>query len=132
MKHLSIEELIDLTEPDIASSRSRLTAHLSTCAECRRQVAELRQMLSGAADAAVPEPSPLFWDHLWTRIREEIAAEPAPWRWRVVDLFVVRRFVVSLLACGLAVLIAIGFMRSRSDRASSVGYGSVASLESGA
>jgi hypothetical protein len=41
--------------------------------------------MSAAADVAVPEPSPLFWDHFSARVREAVAAEGLPrrplWSW---------------------------------------------------
>ncbi len=37
-------------------------------------------MMSVAAEVEVPEPSPLFWDHLSARVGEAVAAEQAPRR----------------------------------------------------
>jgi len=81
MRHLSPEELIDLAE----GARSEASApHLSTCVSCREQLAALREMIAAVeSNASVPEPSPLFWDHLSARVGEAIAAESAPaasWR----------------------------------------------------
>lgn len=91
--HLTPEELIDLAE----GARAEGTApHLHSCEACRHQVAALRKAMSAVADAPggpggpggdVPEPSPLFWDHLSQRVREAVAAEGTPasafalWRW---------------------------------------------------
>jgi len=36
------------------------------------------------AAGAVPEPSPLFWNHLSARVRETVAAEPIPAAWWMV------------------------------------------------
>ena len=36
--------------------------------------------MSTAAQAEVPEPSPLFWDHFSARVRDAVAAEGAPRR----------------------------------------------------
>lgn len=94
--HLTPEELIDLAEGTHADGAA---LHLQSCEACRRQIARLRNAMSAAADApgapggpggpggSVPEPSPLFWDHLSQRVREAIAAEETSgsrltgWRW---------------------------------------------------
>src|SRR5262245_40928386 len=80
MSHLTPEELIDLVEGTEAGDpidRSVLTGHLASCVECRRQFEEARGMLAVAAETPVEEPSPLFWDHLSSRVREAVAAESA-------------------------------------------------------
>jgi hypothetical protein len=80
--HLQPDELVDLAEGTRAESSA---PHLAECAVCRLQLAELRAMMSAAADVDVPEPSPLFWDHLSARVREAVDAEGAPrrsfWTW---------------------------------------------------
>lgn len=80
MTHLSPSEFIDLLEKALAPGRA---AHLDTCAECRTAADAARQALQAVAVPEVPEPSPLFWDHLSARIRESAAEPPraAPW-WR--------------------------------------------------
>lgn len=83
--HLTPEELIDLAD----GARAEAAApHLQGCEVCRHQIAALRSAMSAAAPGAdVPEPSPLFWEHLSQRVREAVAAEEAPvprlagWRW---------------------------------------------------
>jgi hypothetical protein len=90
--HLTPEELIDLAE----GARAEATApHLQSCSACREQVAMLRTTLATAAGVDIPEPSPLFWDHLSRRVREAVDAEgsiearsgapwwSAPFSWRV-------------------------------------------------
>jgi len=72
MRHLSSEELVDVA--DGTRPQSEL-AHLSSCGPCRQQVAELRELMAVAARADVPEPSPLFWDHLSARVRDAVAQE---------------------------------------------------------
>jgi hypothetical protein len=74
--HLTPEELLDLAE----GSRPLSSApHLTACEVCRQQLDELRGVMA-TLDADVPEPSPLFWEHLSTRVREAVAAESAPAR----------------------------------------------------
>jgi hypothetical protein len=36
------------------------------------------EILAALREVDVPEPSPLFWDHLSQRVREGVATEPAP------------------------------------------------------
>jgi len=84
--HLSPELLVDAVEGALAADRA---AHLEHCESCRARVAEMRAVLADVALNAVPEPSPLFWDHLSRRVREGTAGEATPrplawWRglWR--------------------------------------------------
>ena len=73
--HLTPDELVDLAE----GARPESSApHLASCATCRAQLNEMRAMMSDAAGVDVPEPSPLFWDHLSQRVREAVANEPPP------------------------------------------------------
>jgi hypothetical protein len=78
--HLTPDELIDVAE---GTRRESSLPHLASCGICRRQVADLRAVLSTVASIQVPEPSPLFWEHFSIRVRDAIAADPAGsgWRW---------------------------------------------------
>ena len=80
--HLQPDALVDLAEGTRPESSA---PHLATCEVCRHQLAELKAMMSAAAEVAVPEPSPLFWDHFSARVREAVAAEGVPrrsvWSW---------------------------------------------------
>ena len=78
--HLTPDELIDVAE---GTRRESSLPHLATCGVCRRQVADLRAVLSSVAPIDVPEPSPLFWQQFSIRVRDAIAADPAGsgWRW---------------------------------------------------
>ena len=75
MTHLSEAEFVDLIDETLAPARA---AHLDTCAACREQAAALGVVLRDAAAVELPEPSPLFWDHLQARVRAAIDAEPRP------------------------------------------------------
>ena len=79
MSHLSAEEFVDLIDDALPPPRR---AHLESCAACRGEAGVLGVVLARSAAAAdVPEPSPLFWDHLSARVREGIEAPPArSWR----------------------------------------------------
>jgi hypothetical protein len=77
MTHLSPEELLDLAEgarPD--------HAHLTSCAACRDEVAEMRGLMGAVGAADMPEPSPLFWQHLSSRVSDAVAMEAPPLRTR--------------------------------------------------
>jgi hypothetical protein len=75
--HLTPEELLDLAE----GTRPLTSApHLTTCETCRHQLDELRDVMA-TVHVDVPEPSPLFWEHLSTRVRDAVAAEAVPARW---------------------------------------------------
>ena len=92
MWHLSSEALVDLAE---GTQPEQAFPHLATCARCREELIALRLVRSTAADTDVPEPSPLFWDHLSERIHEAVRSDrpasgrrwTAPWAsWRSVAL----------------------------------------------
>ena len=74
--HLSSDELVAALD---GGSHSAEAAHLAECAECRAALLALEAMANDVrAASAVPEPSPLFWDHLSERIREATVQAPAP------------------------------------------------------
>jgi hypothetical protein len=73
--HLTPEELIDSRERQLPPARQ---AHADACAVCRAELAQLNELLLNVAAVDVPEPSPLFWDHLSARIRDRVAHEPPP------------------------------------------------------
>jgi hypothetical protein len=73
MKHLSNDDLLTAIDGETTHA-----THLSTCAPCLHRVEELREVLRLAGEVDVPEPSPLFWDHLSRRVRAAVAAEPLP------------------------------------------------------
>jgi hypothetical protein len=104
MGHLSPDLLVDLAEGTRPESR---VPHLATCDVCRKQVADLRAMLA-TINVDVPEPSPLFWDHLSARVREAVQAEeargPAWWRGRLSWTFAA---AVSLAVVILAVSVTM-------------------------
>jgi hypothetical protein len=72
--HLTPDELIDAVDGTLAPLRR---AHLDTCEACHQEAATLRGVLGEVRVADVPEPSPLFWDHLSARVRAAIADETA-------------------------------------------------------
>lgn len=73
MRHLSDEAFVDLLDGTLTE---RAVPHLDACESCRTQLADLRRTWTQVVDVEVPDPSPLFWDHLAARIREEVRQEP--------------------------------------------------------
>lgn len=72
MTHLSSAEFVDLAEGVRAEASA---PHLSECDRCRRELADLREVMGAATSPAIPEPSPLFWDHLSARVLEAVRQE---------------------------------------------------------
>ena len=56
MAHLTADQFVDVADGVLADSDM---PHLASCADCRRQLADLRAMMTEAADVEAPEPSPL-------------------------------------------------------------------------
>lgn len=111
--HLNGEELLDLLE----GTRSEAsTPHLSTCEACRRELAGLRATMTTLAAVAsnleVPEPSPLFWEHVSTRVRDAIVADAATARPSWTEHWISWRAwrVVAPAAACIVVLVAVAPM----------------------
>jgi hypothetical protein len=105
MRHLSPEELLDLADGTTAEASAD---HLARCAACRAQLSDLRETMGLALSAGIPEPSPLFWDHLSARVRESIAAD-VPARRSVAAFFGFERLSwrVMIVAGGAAVVFIV-------------------------
>jgi hypothetical protein len=82
MTHLTPEQFVDIADGALAESAADVAPHLSTCAECRQQLSDMRAIMTEAANVDAPEPSPLFWHQLSTRVRDAVADEPRPHSWR--------------------------------------------------
>jgi hypothetical protein len=104
--HLAPDVLIDLVDGRGAAEAQR---HVEACALCREAVDGLRATLAHTERVEVPEPSPLFWDHFSTRVREAITddeslratAHRVGWlRWVAVPAAA----LMVLFAVGIAVL----------------------------
>lgn len=104
MPHLSPQQLVDLVE---GRHEGDADGHLRACEACRAQLDELRQMLALTSADRVPEPSPLFFEHLSGRVAEAVRREPQPgtwwqawaWPWGAVSAV-----AVVVIAAGLGVL----------------------------
>jgi hypothetical protein len=70
--HLTPEQLLDVAD---GTRADREFPHLQSCAICARQISELRGAIEAAAEVSIPEPSPLFWNHLSERVRTAVAQE---------------------------------------------------------
>ncbi len=80
MSHFSPAELVDAAEGTLPAERA---GHLEACPRCREQVALLGEARQVATASDVPEPSPLYWQHLSSRVRERVAGEAILPRWRI-------------------------------------------------
>jgi hypothetical protein len=106
--HLNAGDLIDVAE----GTRSEASVpHLASCNECRRQLTHLQAMMSTVAAVDVPEPSPLFWDHLSERVRNVVAEDVPRRSW--TDAATWRRLLMPLSAVAVASLIVAVVSNSR-------------------
>ena len=110
MNHLSAETFVDLLDGTVAEPD---VSHLGSCDVCRSQLAQLRATLQLAVQAEVPEPSPLFWGHLSSRVREDIRrevdqpAEAAGWIGRVSFSWWRLGGLVSAAAAAVALVVSL-------------------------
>ena len=107
MAHLTPEQFVDIADDALAESAADVAPHLSTCAECRRQLSDMRAIMTEAANVDAPEPSPLFWHQLSARVRDAVAAEPRPrsWRERLLQPWVLVPSFAGAVAVALFVML---------------------------
>ena len=105
MTHLTPDELVDALDGVLEPSR---TTHLDACEPCRQQLNNLGAVLRDTRQVDVPEPSPLYWQHLSARVRTAIDAEAAPaggWRhwvrWPVLAPIAALALIVMALAAAV-------------------------------
>ncbi len=66
-----------------AAASEAVKQHLAECADCRRQLEELRATMSLLDTWEAPEPNPYFLTRLNARLHEERDAAPANWYQRL-------------------------------------------------
>ncbi len=105
MTHLTSDQLVDALDGVLEPARQ---SHLDACQPCQQQVAELAAVLRETRAVDMPEPSPLYWQHLSARVRTAIDAEPVAaggwggWlRWPV--LAPVAALALTVMALAVAV-----------------------------
>ena len=125
--HLSPEEFVDAAE---GTRTDASLPHLAECDRCRGELADLRRTMAVAVDADLPEPSPLFWQHLSARVGERIDAEITNVGRTWWQASIRPRLLVPLSAAALLVLIVALAPSFRSARVPApVGPESVAAVE---
>jgi hypothetical protein len=108
--HLRNSEFVDLIDGTLDDARGR---HVRECVECREKADALTAAVTGIAEADVPEPSPVFWDHFSARVRRAIEAEPRPAS-GIRRLFMLPRAASAALATAAVMMLAAGIWRATS------------------
>ena len=106
--HLKDDQLVDLAEGTLPESSA---PHLASCQQCRRQLEEMRAVMSAAAEVDVREPSPLYWDHLSARVRDAVSVDASPRPW--ADVAAWRRVLMPAWAAAVASIIIVVAFSSR-------------------
>jgi hypothetical protein len=117
MTHFTEMEFIDLLEGSLPAERAR---HADACGICRTQIEHLRAALASGANADVPEPSPLFWEHFARRVDDGIASAGAG-RAGWLSTMTSRRAFTAAGAIAALVLIAVITLGPRGEDPSSSG-----------
>jgi hypothetical protein len=103
MTHLTPEQFVDIVE---GAAPETSAPHLATCESCRRELAELRGIMAAASTGHdVPEPSPLFWNHLSSRLHDAVIEQSRLSFW--FGWFGRPRVLVPVLAAALAMLVVV-------------------------
>ena len=108
--HLNAGELVDIAEGTRPESAA---PHLAACEPCRAQLSGLRAMMAAAKAIDVPEPSPLFWDHLSSRVSEAVAQDAGPRRWWLSGLPWKRGALGPVEIMAVAALLIVAVITSR-------------------
>ncbi len=75
LRHCTADELLDVAEGLRSESD---VPHFEGCRACRADLSDVRSALGLVRSVSIPEPSPLFWDHLSQRIRQAVEHEGHP------------------------------------------------------
>ena len=125
--HLAPSELVDFAEGTLSSGR---IAHVDTCPACAAAARELRATLHGALAAKdeIPEPSPLFWAHLSSRVQDAIVSQtPSRAAWWLPS----PRTLVPLAAFALVVAVLTTMLPRHTERSNAPNAGVPASTAAG-
>jgi len=97
-----------LLDPDRAPAE--MTVHVAGCAQCGRELEELRATMNLLETWDGPEPSPYFMTRLEARLREESQAAPLGWlaRLRARFLYGDRIHARPLAAMALTLMLLVG------------------------
>jgi len=95
---------------DPQSVPAELRQHVESCAECGRDLAELRATMGMLDDWAVPEANPFFDAKLMARLRTEQESRPASlWeKWKARFVYGSRLRMQPLMAGALGIVVLIG------------------------
>ncbi len=99
-----------LLDPEYAAAHPEVAGHMSTCPECRAELAELRSTFDLLDSWTAPDPSSYFDARLHARLREAAAAAPESiWeRVRSFFLFSTRLQMRPALAGALGFVLLLG------------------------
>lgn len=98
--HLADYEIVDALEGTLTPAR---WAHAASCADCARQIEELRAIAGDAAAVEVPEPPAFFWTQFSANLRAAVAGEPLPGR-RFAWMYGWTRSAVAVAAVAIVVI----------------------------
>ncbi|MGE5835753.1 MAG: hypothetical protein ACM4AI_14820 [Acidobacteriota bacterium] len=126
-RHLRSQEFIDALDGALPADRLE---HLDACESCKTELSCLASLMTdvrGTGD--VPDPSPLFWEHLSDRVRQATVAEPVPqpvpwWRasWRPF---------LAVAACAVVATLAVIWRMPPHQRDVAPALASVDSMDDG-
>jgi hypothetical protein len=109
MRHLTPGDFVDLAE---GARDAQSVPHLAACDVCRRRLADLRAAMAGISrsEGGIPEPSPLFWDHLSARVRDGVRNEDVPARtFHSGSFLTTPRLAFAAVWCVVAIAIGATF-----------------------
>lgn len=116
--HLSSQEFVDALEGGLGADRQR---HLDSCAVCQTEVEALRTIVVDLdADADMPEPSPLFWEHFQSRVNaavrdEAVSPVRASWWQVLLGAGVARTWLTAGATVAALVMVAAIYLRGPVD-----------------
>jgi len=89
---------------------AKVQSHVAGCADCRRELEELRATMDLLDRWEAPEPNPYFLTRLDARMREERQAEPAGWLARLRARFTYgpATHVRPLAAMAMTIMLLLG------------------------